>query len=335
MAKRLNWTDEQLNCYGFWVKTEGIDMTRFDKNPIMLFNHHRTMMGKTNEILPVGKWKEYRKEEGGGMSGVPVFDMKDEFAAKIANKVEGDFLTACSIGVRIIETSGDPQYLKEGQTRPTVIKCELREVSVVDIPSNPHAAGIVLYDKNDNVIELSDDGDCPLGLINNQTNRKMKNLASFLGLSDNASEADILAALSQRDKASQAETASLKAAKEKAEQEITALKAAQKAARDKEAVELVDAAVDDGRISADLKADYLEMFASNFDKTKKILASMSPVIKLGDMAGKAPGGCASLAAMSWDELDRKGLLPKLRDEDPDLYQRKYKEMAAGVKIERE
>ena len=38
------------------------------------------------------------------------------------------------------------------------------------------------------------------------------------------------------------------------------------------------------------------------------------------------------AAKSWDELDRAGLLAELKANHPDLYEKKYKEMAASLHI---
>ncbi|MCD8177301.1 MAG: hypothetical protein LUE98_07715 [Tannerellaceae bacterium] len=213
MAKRLIWTDESLNCYGFWLLTEGGDLSDFKKNPIMLYNHHRTWSGKTDEILPIGVWEDY-KVEGGVITGSPRFDLKDDFAKKIAGKVEGGFLKACSVGIRILEVSEDPKYLKPGQTRPTVVKWKLKEVSIVDIPVNPNAAGIVLYDANDNVITLSESGNSSLlPLLNKDINKQnsilMKSIALQFGLKESASESEILLAFTKLKSDHQAEVAAI------------------------------------------------------------------------------------------------------------------------------
>lgn len=329
--KRLIWTDEQLNCYGFWVRTEGISTRNFDRNPIMLFNHHRTFLGKKDEILPTGTWKEYRKEADGRMTGVPVFDMKDDFAVKIANKVEGGFLSACSIGIRILEVSEDPQYLKPGQTRATVTKCELKEVSVVDIPANPNAAGVVLYDADDNVIELTDDGKCPVRLINNQNRKQMKEVALKLGLQEGASEAEVLSAVVKLQDEHAQEVAILKAAKEAADTEVARLKKEKEDAVAAEAVTFADQLLKAGKITADAKDATIEMFKANPGNARKIFGGVPARTKLSDLIGKSGDG-TKYASMSWDELDRAGLLAELKVNDPDLYEKKYQEMAASLRV---
>lgn len=333
--KRLVWTDEELNCYGFWVLTDGIDTTRFDKNPIMLFNHHRTLLGKKDEILPTGNWKEYRKEADGRMTGIPVFDLKDDFAVKIANKVLGGFLSACSIGIRILEVSEDPKYLKPGQTRATVTKCELKEVSIVDIPANPNAAGVVLYDANDKVIELSDGGECPVRLISNQKQKQMKNVALNLGLPEAASEADVLTAVAKLKEEHAAEVSALKAAKAAAEAEVSRLKKEKEDAVASEAVAFADRLLKEGKINSEAKDAVVETYKANPENARKIFGSIPERTKLSGMVFKSGGDSSRFASMSWDEMDKAGLLAELKTADPDLYAKKYKEMAAGLRITRQ
>lgn len=329
-ARKLIWTDEALNSYGFWVLTSGIDMSRFDKNPIMLFNHHRTLYGRNDEILPIGKWQNYGIDKDGVMSGEPVFDTKDPFAAKIAEKVEGGFLSACSIGIRILEVSEDTKYLKPGQQRPTVTKCELREVSVVDIPANPNAAGIVLYDENDQVISLSDGGDFgPLRLINNQNSNQMfKQIALKLGLPEAATEADVLAKLD----ASAQEIATLKSERDKARADLKEYEDKAKEARQKEAADLVDAAVKDGRIDAAKKDTFLKLFEADHEGAKTALESIPARVGLKERAATNGDGGDSLRGMSWDDIDKAGRLKELKEKHPELYEQKFKEMSANLRI---
>lgn len=326
--KKLIWTDESLNCYGFWVLSAGIDMSRFDKNPIMLFNHHRTEYGKIDEILPIGKWQNYEIDKNGVISGEPVFDAKDPFAAKIADKVSGGFLSACSIGIRILEVSEDPKYLKPGQLRPTVTKCELREVSVVDIPANPNAAGVVLYDDNDKVISLNDGGDFgPLHIIKNQNSNKMfKQIALKLGLPESATGAEVLAKLD----AGISQIATLKSERDKAVAELQELKDKAAAARKKEASDLVEQALKDGRIDAAQKGVYEKLFEADHENAKAALNSLPMRQSLRNRVTSEDGD--SFEKMSWDELDRKGLLKELKEKHPDLYQQKFDEMSKELKI---
>lgn len=325
---KLIWTDEQLNSYGFWVLSSGIDMKRFNKNPIMLFNHHRSWEGKTDEILPIGRWENHNVDENGIMTAEPVFDTKDAFAAKIADKVSGGFLSACSIGIRIIEVSEDKKFLKKGQTRPTVTKCELREVSIVDIPSNPNAAGIVLYDDNDKVISLSDGDDTGLLRLIKTTNKNMKEIALKLGLPESATEDEVLAKLN--DQASQ--IATLKTERDNAVAELKTFKEEALTARKAEANSLVDAAVKEGRIDASQKDNYLKLFEVDHKNTKAVLSSLPIRTPLNGRA--VSGDNTSYEKMSWDEIDKAGLLKDLKEKHPDLYQQKFDEMSSKLNMSR-
>ena len=41
MAKRIVISDESVNCYGTWVKTEGADISQYERNPVLLWMHWR------------------------------------------------------------------------------------------------------------------------------------------------------------------------------------------------------------------------------------------------------------------------------------------------------
>jgi len=41
MAKRIRISNETLNCFGTWVKTDGVDLEQFRRNPVMLWMHWR------------------------------------------------------------------------------------------------------------------------------------------------------------------------------------------------------------------------------------------------------------------------------------------------------
>lgn len=41
MAKRIIISDESVNCYGTWVKTDGVDISQYERNPVLLWMHWR------------------------------------------------------------------------------------------------------------------------------------------------------------------------------------------------------------------------------------------------------------------------------------------------------
>lgn len=311
--KRLVLSDENLNSYGFYTITAGIDLGRFQKNPIMLYNHHRTYMGQTNEMLPVGRWENLRIDNG-ILSGEAVFDEKDPFAVKIKDKVESGFLKGCSIGIRVIETSEDRALLKPGQTRPTVTRCELMEVSIVDIPSNPNASDVVFYD--DHMVCLSIDGDIQeMQKLNLQQN--MNNIALKLGLPEKATEQECINVIEDLQSLKD-ELNTLRADNAKMAAELADMK---KASVEK----ILNDAIRTGRIDAKAKKQFENLFESDFDNARSILESLPKRIPLRDTVRETSLEDGIYGQLSWDELDRKGLLPELRERNMELFKLKFKE----------
>lgn len=195
-----------LNCYGFRVLTEGIDIKQFKKNPIMLWMHNRPWRGTKEEVLPIGRIENLRYEDD-KLIGTPVFDEKDEFAAKIKAKWDGGFLKMCSAGLDIIARSDDPKHIVKGQRYATVTKCKLREVSIVDMGANDDA--LALYNEGQ-LIELSaGNADVNLEfmkLINNNegdtegspiNNINMDKILLALGLAAGATEEQAVAKITE------------------------------------------------------------------------------------------------------------------------------------------
>ena len=145
-----------------------------------------------------------------------------------------------------------------------------------------------------------------------------------------AVSAAIVAAVAAKDN----EIADLKAAKDAAEAEVVRLKKEKDDAVAAEAVAFADGLVKSGKIAADAKDATIEMFKASPENARKILGGVPDRTKLGSLVGKSGGDSAKYAAMSWDELDRAGLLAELKANDPDLYEKKYKEMAAALRVSR-
>lgn len=154
-TKRFIISNNSLNAQGFRMLTDGVDLSDFEKNPLLLFNHIRPDGTDKNQILPIGHWEDI-EINGEELSGVPVFDDKDDFAMSIYHKVEGNHIRMCSAGAEPIETSANPKLLLPSQKKETVVKWKLKEASIVDIGANPEALTVALYDANDNLINLSD-----------------------------------------------------------------------------------------------------------------------------------------------------------------------------------
>lgn len=266
MAKEVIISTSSLNCYGSRVLTAGIDTAQFERNPILLWMHKRGY----DATLPIGRIEGIRID-GDRLIGTPVFDMDDEFAKQIASKWDNDFLRMASAGIEIIETSSDPSVLVAGQTRETITRCKLEEVSIVDIGGNDDALKLSRCGK---VLELAKGGaDSFLPLLkddtgretdqsNNDSNNMNKEFLQLLGLAEGASEQEAVSALRLlKERADEADSLRLAG--------ITSL---------------VEAAVADRRINADKREHFINLGkAAGIDSLRETLALLRPAQKPNDV----------------------------------------------------
>ena len=147
--QRVILSDETLNRYGYWILTSGLQLDAFLKNPVMLYMHFRDEgTPEWCDYKAIGYWDDI-KIEGNVLSAIPVFDKVDDLSKTIAAKYEAGTLRAASLGIRILATSSEKEFLLPGQTRETVLKAEVMEASIVDIPANANA--VRLYDRSTSV----------------------------------------------------------------------------------------------------------------------------------------------------------------------------------------
>ncbi|MCD8265912.1 MAG: phage protease [Prevotellaceae bacterium] len=261
-----------LNSYGSRVLTSGIDTRQYERNPILLWMHTR---GYDGGPLPIGRMEGIRVD-GDRLIGTPVFDMEDEFAKRIASKWHNDFLRMVSAGVEIVETSADPSVLVPGQTRETVTRCRLEEVSIVDIGANDEA---IRLSRGGRPLDLArggaDDFLPPLEAeetvagrpeaeddkLNNTTGMNSE-ILQLLGLPETATDQEAAGALRLlKERADEAEGLRLSG--------ITSL---------------VDAAIADRRINADKREHFISLGrAAGLDSLRETLSLMRPALRPSDV----------------------------------------------------
>lgn len=188
MSKRIRISNETVNCYGTWIRTDGIDLTQFRRNPVLLWMHNRgEIIGEMRNI----------EVAGGEVTGEPWFDEVLESSKLAKRQWELGTLRMGSPRFEIVETSDDSAQLKQGQTRPTVTKCRLVEYSMVDIGGNDD--NIVLSLPEGKVLTLAAGEPCdelPL-LKTNKPNpntdnmEELKKVALMLGLAETATLQDV------------------------------------------------------------------------------------------------------------------------------------------------
>lgn len=297
MAKETIISTSAVNCYGTRILTEGIDISQYERNPVLLWMHERS--GK--DRMPIGRMENLRRE-GDRLIGTPVFDEKDSFAQQIADKWERGFLRMVSMGIEILETSADIDLIMPGQTRETITKCRLEEVSIVDIGANDDALQLQRAGK---ILTLSQGGDDDMlpQIKNNQNNTYMiEQIKQTLELSAEATDEEVLSALrTVCREAKEARTMEL--------QRVT---------------DMVDGAIAERRITAQQKSMFLELGkTSGSEVLRQTLAMIPQQGKPSSVIREQTGGhsTAQYAKLS-DMPDEE--IAKLKAEQPTEYARLYK-----------
>ena len=147
--------DNTVNRYGWRLLVEGINTEGFLSNPVCCVQHDTFS-------APVGKWKDLVvKDEK--LTGVVEFDRNDEEAVKYYWKYADGYMNAVSLHIVPVETSTDKVMLLAGQTRPTVTKSDLMEISLVTVPGQKNA------------VKLShpEGGEYKLSIINIKSTKQM------------------------------------------------------------------------------------------------------------------------------------------------------------------
>lgn len=162
----------EVNRYGYRILPEGIQLDNFQKNPVALWMHD-------NWSYPVGRWENIRWQNGQLVASITFSE--DEDAQRLKRLVEEQIISATSMGHRPIEWSEDPTLLLPGQTRPTVTKTELLEVSFVTVPGNPGAVRLCLAAGTP-----ADEDFLPLIKTNFEMDKILKALALAAGAGEDA-----------------------------------------------------------------------------------------------------------------------------------------------------
>ena len=288
-----------VNSYGFRVLTEGIDTSQYERNPILLWMHNRPMRGTKDEVLPIGRVENLRKE-GDKLIGSLVFDSADDFAKQIESKWQNGIIKMVSAGLEVISTDESPELMLPGQTGTTITKSKLKEVSVVDIGANDEA--LALYHKGEMLL-LSDGNHKNIDFLTiNKKQRKMKKIAIQLGLAEGATESEILAKVA----GIQNENKTLKDAAEKVRKEAI--------------VNLVATAQEAGKFGADKKEHFVKLgMEAGFESLKTTLECMHIPSKPSDFINPNSGD------KKWETLSDVPAeeLANLKESNPQEYARLY------------
>ncbi|MBQ7854521.1 MAG: HK97 family phage prohead protease [Muribaculaceae bacterium] len=317
MGKRVRITNSSVNSYGTRVLTNGLDISQYERNPVLLYMHERGTV--------IGYMKDLRLE-GDELTGEPVFDEASELSQRCKKQWDFGSLRMVSIGIDIIETSESPEHILQGQSRPTITKSKLDEVSVVDIGANDDA--IVL--KKDGRRLINENINEVLHLMkpnnNQQKSKEMKlnEIALLLGLPETADETKVKETISSMMELRSALEASTKEV-ETLSAQIATLK------EEKEAMELagitgaVDKAIAERRIEASKKEQFVELGKKvGVEELENVFAAMT--VKEKASAVLRGGRAVTEGNSEWKTLRDvpADKIAELRANDREEYARLYK-----------
>ncbi|MBN2747467.1 MAG: hypothetical protein JXR34_12135 [Bacteroidales bacterium] len=316
--------DESVLVFGLRVLVEGVELTQFRRNPVMLGLHD-------DEWLPIGRWVNIRIENKQILADAEFdYEDPDKRVQRLIGKVERGFIKMASSGLVEMIFSDDPALKIEGQEFSTVIKCRMREASIVPIGGNHNA--FRLLDEHNAPINLEDKA-AVLQLMDKSTQIfiQMNELNKILNLADNADEAARMAAVNLllADKRRlEGDNSRIKKENDTLISRIDAIDIAEKKAKTDKAIALTDAAVLDGRLNADGKMSVLELFDLDFAKAEKMLNNLP---KRKSITGRIDSETqidnvelADFTKKEWAEIDKENKLTLLHDKYPELYKEKFK-----------
>jgi hypothetical protein len=281
-----------------------MDVGQYSRNPVLLYMHERgNVVGYVKDL----------KVENNEVTGELMFDCASELSQRCKKQFEFGSLRMVSAGLEILETSEDKDLLVAGQTRPTITKSKLFEVSIADVGANDDA---LVLQRNGKMITLGRDGDCDLPLLNNNNKQKKteemenKTIALQLGLPETATDAEISAKLTELN-ALKEQNVSLQKEKES----LTLVNI----------TNLVTQAIAEKRLEEKDKDQFVELGKKiGAEELEKTLKAMHPAVKLSSVLGHQGG--ASAGEQKFTKLSEvpADQIAVLRSENPEEYKRLYK-----------
>jgi hypothetical protein len=289
------------------VKTEGADISQYERNPVLLWMHWRGII--------IGCIKDIRKE-GDKITGEPYFDeVRDE--SKLAKQQwEKGTLKMASAHFEVLETSDAAELIKPGQYRATAVRSKLIEVSMVDIGGNDNALPLMLSFKGEELKLSAGEENDSLPLLNNNKNQKKeekmdyKAIALKLGLLETAGENEILSSI---DLLLGYKTANQQLQQEKEQLQLSAI------------TQTVKEAVAKHLILAEKETHFIELGQKvGIDSLKLTFDSMTPIQKPLNLINTTGGG--SSISLDWKKLSDVPIdkMEELRNNDKPTYMKLYK-----------
>jgi hypothetical protein len=314
--KEFLLTDSTENCYGFRLLTSGYLMSEYRKNPIGYYMHG-TGKDNSREQGVLVKWEDLRMD-GDKVFGKPCINLSHNRGERTVDEIESGFLNAASCGhFVVLEISDKPEDYLPNQKGVSVSKWFNRECSLVDIPGNFNA-----------LTELFDKDDLPITL-ENLTDLKPQNLnmiqiilsASQLQLLNLKADSDAPAVDSALTDliAKAAKVDAITAEKKTAEDALAEFK---NKATEKEVKDLIAGGLTAKKYTKEVGEKLERQFAGKPVELKDLVDAMPAYIPITEKLTGDKG--EDFKDKTWEELDKAGLLPDLKANNPEVFKEMYK-----------
>lgn len=296
--------DESIvNDRGYNVLNAGLDRTRYDINPVLLYDHDTSQL--------IGRCEGMRVE-GSKLIGSFVFDTASQLAAEKLRQIKDGFLRGVSAGFCILHMLFDKSH-------DTVDKWELYEVSVVTLPSNKGA--VKLYAQDGRPLSPQEETqhiEQLRSIYTTNTNTTMPNTQQNPTQERVTLSAEAMTALGVSQTASGDELSHAVLAMSK---ELTALKTTLETQRVARRDELINQALAAGKITAQQKQVYSDLYDANPQLCCDTLAALPGRRNIADQLHTIP---SATIEGDWDTLDKQGKLATLKAQDPDKFRALFK-----------
>lgn len=264
------FSTESVDAAKHIMKMGGVDLSRFNDNPVLLFVHN-------DEAMPVGTIKNLRVENS-QLVGEVVWDEKDPEALKIKGKYERGIMRGFSIRATIKKSH------KVGNVR-VIEEWELIEISCVAVPANKDCLVVEKSIKSkvegsDEEIELPDV--VRVDFFSNQFSKSILNMEQVfkkLGIvaAEQQTEDEVMKKIGNLEKRASDAEADVKKKESQIEalnDEISTLK---EDAETQKINDLVDGAVTKKKIMAGEAESFKKLAKTSFDTVKSLLDSKQGV----------------------------------------------------------
>lgn len=310
--------ETKKNSHGFFLLNGGGHFDRFRENSAMLDNHNLDRL--------IGRWDNLHVE-GALLVADPVFDEGIALGAERKGQVERGFLRGASPGIVILRA--------EYRTNPAggedlyVTEWDMFEGSVTPVPSNAGAVTLKIYTGDgrlvedgdvrlhvDNIVKLCATGSPQGQHLNIKTMEKTTLSAEAyvaLGINQDTDATAMSVAIVQ-----------LAADRNKHKETAEALQKEVDSARKKRAEDLVNLAVEQGKIGAHAREKYVALALKDYDLVSETLKAIPEKVTLSGAVSKIAGNVIPADRQNWTHLqwlkkDPAGLA-KIKAENPEAFE---------------